>query len=461
MKRIHKKVSLIIPVESQWREFDAKMLLACIAAARGFSAYIGPNTEIESQISSFPKGFYLAYRLKSGNARFFRILCKLGFEIVAWDEEALVRLPSAMYYSRRLSPKAFRWVSHLFAWGKDNFHLWRRYPHLSSDTPIQITGNPRFDLLRSELRAFYEQEAAALQEKYGNYILLNTNFKHVNAFYPFLNILQPSQDEAAAPILGRGGSGMTLEYAVGLHEHKKKLFHAFQEAIPLLEQAFPDYTIIVRPHPVEDQRIYHNIAARCKRIIVTNDGNVVLWMLAAKALIHNGCTTAVEAHSMGLPAISYCPVLNELYDAGFYHLPNSLSHQCLNFEQLCQTLSRILAGELGPPDGAKIRELLDHYLAAQDGPLASHRIVDVLEKTVESRPNFSRAGIRDRLHGRYLAVNHRLKKKHRKTELRRHRYPGIALEELQKQVDKMLEVLKIDSNIRVKQLAEQIFQISS
>ena len=99
---------LIIPVESQWREFDAKLLLACIAAARGYPALIGPNQEIESRIASFHKGIYLAYRMKSGNAKFFKILRKLGHEVVAWDEEALVHLPPEMYYSRRLSRMQFR-----------------------------------------------------------------------------------------------------------------------------------------------------------------------------------------------------------------------------------------------------------------------------------------------------------------------------------------------------------------
>jgi surface carbohydrate biosynthesis protein len=130
MKESHKKVPLIIPVESQWREFDAKLLLACIAAARGYPVLIGPNREIESRIASFPKGIYFAYRMKSGNAKFFRILAKLGHQVVAWDEEALVHLPPEMYYSRRLSPDAFQLVSHLFAWGKDNVDLWRRYRHL-------------------------------------------------------------------------------------------------------------------------------------------------------------------------------------------------------------------------------------------------------------------------------------------------------------------------------------------
>ena len=59
----------------------------------------------------------------------FRIMHNLGHKIVAWDEEALVRFPRDDYYRRRLSPKALRRVSHLFAWGEDDAQLFRDYPH--------------------------------------------------------------------------------------------------------------------------------------------------------------------------------------------------------------------------------------------------------------------------------------------------------------------------------------------
>ena len=49
------------------------------------------------------------------------------------------------------------------------------------------------------------------------------------------------------------------------------------------------------------------------------------------------------------------------------------------------TLRKILAGELGAADGDKRKELIDHYLAAQDGQLACERIINVLEEIMEGR----------------------------------------------------------------------------
>ena len=64
--------------------------------------------------------------------------------------------------------------------------------------------------------------------------------------------------------------------------------------------------------------------------------------MAARVLIHNGCTTGVEAFVMRVPAVSYRETVNDFYDDGFYRLPNRLSHQCFDFEELRATLSRIL-----------------------------------------------------------------------------------------------------------------------
>jgi len=157
------KAHLIIPVENQVRELDPKLLLSCIAVQRGFAVIIGSHREVDFRIGSFPRSLYLNKSMTERNLRMFWVMKKVGHEILTWDEEALVHLPPETYYSRRLSPVAIRYNSHLFAWGEDNAELWRRYPHLPADMPIHVTGNPRSDMLRPELRPFYEPEAEKIR----------------------------------------------------------------------------------------------------------------------------------------------------------------------------------------------------------------------------------------------------------------------------------------------------------
>src|SRR5210317_1297720 len=55
-----KKPVLLIPVENQVRELDAKLLLACVAAKRDLTSIIGPKRKIENRIASFPRGIFLS-----------------------------------------------------------------------------------------------------------------------------------------------------------------------------------------------------------------------------------------------------------------------------------------------------------------------------------------------------------------------------------------------------------------
>ncbi len=190
---------LLIPVENQVRELDPKLLLACIAAQRGFSSVIGSRRELEFRIDSYPKSIYLSKSMTKRSLLFFRMAKKFAHEIVTWDEEALVHLPADTYFSRRLHPDAIREVSELFAWGQDNVELWHQYPHLPDDLPIHAVGNPRIDMLRPEMHSFYEAEVQTLRDTYGDFVLVNTNFNHVNAFGADMNLFQPVKTPGKQP----------------------------------------------------------------------------------------------------------------------------------------------------------------------------------------------------------------------------------------------------------------------
>jgi surface carbohydrate biosynthesis protein len=462
------KVPLLIPVENQVRELDPKLLLACIAARRGFPSYIGSRREFHFKITAFPKGIYLSKSITGASDMIFRIMRNLGHEIVAWDEEALVHLPDETYYSRRLSPDAMAYVSHFFAWGEDNAELWRRYLHFPETAAIDVTGNPRNDLLRPELHAYYDTEVANIKKAQGDFILVNTNFNHVNAFTPVQNLFQPVQSPGDEPKFGRAAKGMARDYAEGLRDHKQAIFEDFQHMIPEIDKAFPDFSIVVRPHPTESQVIYHDIADSCKRVRVTNEGNVVPWLLAAKALVHNSCTTGVEAYVMRVPAVTYRASINETYDFGFYRLPNLISHTSFNIEELKTTLKKILSGELGPADGDDRKQLIDHYLAANDGPLASERMVDVIEDMIQGRMEFPKPGFGSRAFGWSLwAVRTMIKRykdsrpsSHNRPEFQRHRYPEVSLEDIRERVNRFKTVLNFSEDFIVEPFLGRFFRIS-
>ena len=446
--------TLIIPVENQIRELDAKILLSCVAAERGFPVVLGSRGYIHQQITSLPRGVYLAKSMRSLSERMFSILRGLGHEIVGWDEEGVVRGPDPYYHERRLSPKALRMVSLLFAWGEDDARAVRACPGFPG-IPIHITGNPRVDLLRSDVRAYFDPEVAALRERFGPFILVNTNFALVNHFVPKLGNGRPAPGEPP--------TGVQAEVLTRLRVLRSGLFRAFQQMIPAIAEALPDYAIVIRPHPVERAEPWEAAARDHKRVHVLQEGSVVPWLIAARVLVHNCCTTSVEASILGTPSVAYEPVRGDFPEST---LPNSLSHRAADLEQLIRTLRAIMDGRLGAlPEGE--RRHLRYHIASLEGPLASDRMVDVLEQAgylgqCPAKPGALRylrgwAGATLRSHQKRISSRRR---NHRTSaEYHDHRFPDISTEMIRERIERFGNLLGRFRGLCVRQSSRHIFHI--
>jgi hypothetical protein len=171
---------------------------------------------------------------------------------------------------------------------------------------------------------------------------------------------------------------------------------------------------------------------------------------------------------MGVPAISYREAVDEKYDNGFYRLPNAVSHQCFNFDQLQDMIHQILSGKCGVADGDERRELVGRYLASQDGPLACEKMVAVLAAAAAQNRD-TRASLWDRLQRRLIADGYHLYKRlkpmlpgsHNRPEFQKHRYPGISLEALQNKIERLQQILKVTTRLKITQISEVLFRISA
>jgi hypothetical protein len=171
---------------------------------------------------------------------------------------------------------------------------------------------------------------------------------------------------------------------------------------------------------------------------------------------------------MGVPAISYRAVVNDDYDYGFYVLPNKMSHQCFDFEQLKNLLEKILNGQVGAADGDDRRAMIKHYLAAQEGPLACERMMDVIETISEKLNPADQVSPKNRLErwaltrGLHLAkrIKSSLPGSHNRPEFQRHRYPGISLENMLSKLQQFQQLRGNNQELKVEQVSNVMFQIS-
>ena len=131
-------------------------------------------------------------------------------------------------------------------------------------------------------------------------------------------------------------------------------------------------------------------------------------------------------------------------------------------------MGRISKGQLGAADGEDRSALVNQYLAAQDGPLACERIVDVIEDMLSNQPDLPQPPLGDRMLGRGLSlkrrvsrhIRNRLPGSHAPPEFHKHRYPGATVEELNTRISRFQELLGDNSRIEAEQLTDQIFSVS-
>ena len=449
--------TLIIPVEVQVREMDAKLLLACVAAERGFPVILGSRAFTHFQAASVPRGVYLAKSMRGLSIRMFDILRKLGHEIVAWDEEALVRHADHEYYRWRLSPEAMRQVSHLMAWGPGDERALREYSGYHG-APIHVTGNPRVDLMRPELREYYRPEADSIRERFGEFVLVSTNFNRVNHYFAELSELKQAAQEL---------KGKDIHPAeVGKGRHKLALFEHFKQMLPGLCSSLADHTILLRPHPGEDRRPWLEIAERCPNMQVANDGSVVPWLMASKALIANSCTTMVEAAVLDTPTVLFQSVVSEEYDL---ELPNRLGHRTRDTDELYATTRDVVDGKLGPLDLEARRATLDRHIAALDGPLAADRMVDVLEQAgylkepppAAAMTDFVQGWVHNKARTAIKRVNMKRPAHRNNAAYHAHRFPDISVDEVERRVERLKRLLNRFENVRVQEHSAHTFRITA
>ena len=366
-----------------------------------------------------------------------------------------MRWPDAEYYRQRLSPITMGQISHLIAWGPDNARVFQDYPGYNG-TPIHITGNPRVDLLRGELRDYYQPEVAKIHDRFGEFVMINTNFGLVNHFYPKLGALKKAVEAE--------DSGGVNPYDVAKGRHKLDLFNAFQEMLAPLCEALPDTTIVLRPHPSENHEPYAAVAGRYQNLKIANDGGISPWLMATQALIANGCTTMIEAAVLGTPTISYQPVVSDAYDDD---LPNSLSHRTFSIDELCRKVSAIAGGQLGALEYKVRRKIMDRHIAALDGALAADRMVDALEagEYHQSRPNatpfgkYAQGWVHNTLRTAVKQINMRRPGHRNNLAFHAHRFPDISVGEVMGRIERMGTLLNRFGSIRVEPHSKHIFTI--
>lgn len=347
-----------LPVQTKVREIVAKVLLSCAVAEAGMGSLLLTHRRFRPIARQLPPGVVGDYTVTRPVLPLFYAYQQSGHRVAAWEEEGLAAIPT----------DAVKACARFLSWGQAEAD--RATANDPSDADkIHVTGNPRADLLREEFRGLFTPEAERLQAAHGSFVLVNGNFS--------ANVVYGEEELKAQWRLEY--DEFTPELKAYYNErwaHSRALHEAFLKMVPALGRAFPDTTIVMRPHPSEDTQAWEIAVAEQPNVKVIFDGPVLGWLAAATAVVHNSCTTGIESAVMGRPTFAYRPVVNEAQD---WALANDVSTAAPDLDSLVGWIRSTLAGS-PPPPPAEALETLGHHVAALTGPLASDRMATVFSQ---------------------------------------------------------------------------------
>lgn|GEM_PF-1059929 len=324
---MRKKIPILFPVEIINRELDYKLFLGCMAADGTNKIFIGQHDAIFRLSRYLYGGVYVGKNVfleewPLATFERYESIKKNGYIFVHLDEEGAVyngvEPQWQQWLSRRLDPRCLHKEDYICTWGDFQRDYYRSFsPDCVNN--IVTTGYPKFDLYKDPYRSYYQKEVDVIRDEFADFILLCVNFTWVNYKLGTKGaFMKRTGYDVDDPVKQTS----FLNWWV----HDTKVYADFIKLVNELRLRFPDKNIVLRPHPCEDVETYRNIFAGIKNVHVVHRGSVVPWILASKVLIHNGCTTAIEAHFLNKDIINYDPLEDKTQKL---FLPSLLGSFCI------------------------------------------------------------------------------------------------------------------------------------
>ena len=295
--------TVYLPIETLSRELDARLLLASRLLRHRIPVVVGQQWLVNQNLANgYPPGCVLLKGLNRIQAGVAMHLAKRGNVVLACDEEAL-SLSSEAFMSRDIFPEITEHCALIFAQG--GFHR-DVIINRTGCPPEKVVpmGNARLDLLRATFRGIHDREVAQIRERLGNFVLFNTNTGVVYSAWG-------SEEEHERVMVHTGWLDEAEPETFEMHRRTVALDHINHEltrtTVRGLATADPSLKIVVRPHPAESSNAWLTEFADLPNVEVLREGGIAAMILAARLVLHTGCTTGVEAMLLERPTMSILP----------------------------------------------------------------------------------------------------------------------------------------------------------
>jgi len=378
-------MNIYIPIEVKARELEGKTLLALAAAERGHTVILGDKSSTRSLAAKgvLPPGI-LHNKSLTPSEKTIKLLDNLkkhGHVITCQDEESGLIDESYEPFARlRFSEKSIQKTDRVFGWGRhDTATLKELFPELADK--FVATGSPRVDFWRDDLHSYYDSGPVSEKAKsLKPFILISSNFSAFLNQNRFFDVIARLRD---ANYFDRNLEWEQHQY--DNYAYQSRLIYEFIKLIRRLSIQYPSINILVRPHPVESSEGWKKILGTMPNVTVFKEGAIGHWLKECELLIHNGCTTAIEATAFGKPRIAFRPIPDSIER----EIPNNISFQAFSVDEVFGFIDTILENSEAPDEGktGEVKnKVLTERFANIEGALAADRMVNEWEKF---KPHFA------------------------------------------------------------------------
>lgn len=334
-------MNYLLPIETINRELDFKLILAAKLSNGKDRIWIGQHDFLNLITKELEGGVYIGKnifhkRSSLEKGEIYNFLKSKNIDVVYLHEEGAVFFGNEENWKRKLehqyNPSFFNNSDRICVWGEfqRDFDLNR-----SNSTPIISTGHPRFDLYKEDFNWIYKSKSLELIKEHNNYVLINGNYGTANHGLGIAHVFSDKGNYLVDDVKSRLSKVDFFTYSSVQMFEMIKLTH-------FLAVEYPDVKFVYRPHPSENHDTYKIYFKGINNITINHEGAVGPWILGAKAIIHDGCTTAIEAALSDVPVINYKPH----YDANLdIWLPNQMGVQLKNINEVIDYIGLVISGK--------------------------------------------------------------------------------------------------------------------
>jgi len=304
------KKNLYFPVEIKVRELLHKLYFSFEASKRGYRSYIGNKSDIFQLISQkkekggvfFPKG-----GITDQSISLIKKKCDLHS---VFDEEMSRSMQGYLsdgsmlnFYKHviksRFNDLNMKSMDNYYCFNRGILKAARLIFNKKKCKPILLSGHLKEDLLKNKNLKIFENKKKKIIKDYGNFILFNSDFgilsdldKAIDNYSLLIKELVSDSSIASRDI----------KSATKHLRYKYKSLLNFIFFLKQIDKKVANMKVMIRPHPRESVNEWKKIVEEFKNIyIVSPEEDVTAYILAAKGVMHNGCSTSISALLLGKP----------------------------------------------------------------------------------------------------------------------------------------------------------------